>query len=445
MAKNKRGQGEGSIRERFKKTKDGKKVSIGWEARYTVGVDANGKQIRKSIYAKTSDDIKKALRKVLTDLDNGTYIEPTKMTLGDWLDTWFKDYVTHSIKPSTKVSYDLYINKHIKPKIGHLQLKDVRPEAVQKFYNEKLESGNLRKPKKDKQDKVNSEIKKGLSPKTIKNMHNMFHEAMEQALKNNLIARNPCKAVILPKINKHEMRVLNPKEQQKLLNISRTNRLGMGIILALATGLRLGELLALQWKDIDIKAGTLSVNRTVNRLKTFDEESKKKTAIVFGEPKTKTSRRTIPLQEVILKELKEYKKRQNREKVKNIAVYQKQGFIFANEIGNPVEPRTFQDLFYKLIKEAGIPNANFHCLRHTFATRALEAGIPAKTVSEILGHSNISTTLDLYSHVSLDLKKQSMEKLADLFTVNPVQQEIEEQKETEKDESKVVNFSKKSR
>jgi integrase len=444
MAKNKRGQGEGSIRERFKvDKKTGKKVSIGWEARYTVGVDANGKQIRKSIYGKTSDDVKKALRKVLTDLDNGTYVEPTKMTLGSWLDTWFKEYVTNSVKPSTRVSYDLYINKHIKPNLGHLQLKDVRPEAIQKFYNEKLVSGRIDKCKNEKGELVTRPG--GLNPKTIKNMHNMLHEALEQALKNNHIVRNPCKAVILPKIKKHEMRVLTPKEQQKLLEAARQDRLGMGIVLALATGLRLGELLALQWKDINTKAGTLSVQRTVNRLKTFDDDAKSKTAIVFGEPKTKSSRRTIPLQGVILKELKEYKKRQNREKVKNIAVYQKQGFVFANEIGNPIEPRTFQDIFYKLIKEAGIPGANFHCLRHTFATRALEAGIPAKTVSEILGHSNISTTLDLYSHVSLDLKKESMEKLADLFTVNPVEHQAKEDAAAEKQEAKVVNFPKKSR
>lgn len=413
-SKNKRGQNEGSIRQR----KDGT-----WEARYTVGKDNNGKQIQKSVYGKTKSEVRERLTSTLHELSTGLYVEPAKITFSNWLDTWFKEYISNSVKHSTKVSYDTYITKHINPKLGHIQLKDLRADTLQKYYNEKHSSGRL-------------DNKGGLNPKTIKNMHNMIHAALEQALKNNLVVRNVSEAVVLPKIKKREMRVLSPQEQKKLLEVARKNRLGMAIMLDLATGLRLGELLALQWKDIDMKTGILSVKRTINRLKSF-ENTGSKTTIVIGEPKTKNSKRQIPLQAVILRELRIHRIRQKKERKAAFGKYENQDFVFASLLGNPIEPRTFQDIFHDMISTAGIENANFHSMRHTFATRALEAGIPAKTVSEILGHANISTTLDLYSHVSLDLKKQSMEKLANLFTVNPVE---EQKKEAEKLENKVIKI-----
>jgi len=402
--KNKRGQNEGSIRQR----KDGT-----FEARYTIGKNTQGKQIQKSIYGKTKAEVREQLNTILHELSTGQYVEPVKITFGEWLDTWFSEYISNSIKLSTKVSYDLYITKHIKPVIGHVQLKDLRADTFQKFYNEKLLSGRL-------------DGKGGLNPKTIKNMHNMIHAALEQALKNNMIARNISESVVLPKAIKQEMRVLSPKEQQKLLDIARENRLGMAIVLDLATGLRLGELLALQWKDIDMKTGILTVRRSINRLKSFENNDGNKTSIVISDPKTKSSKRQIPLQNIILAELRIYKAKQTKEKKAALNKYQSNDYIFASLFGEPIEPRTFQDVFYGITEKAGIENANFHCLRHTFATRALEAGIPAKTVSEILGHANISTTLDLYSHVSLDLKKESMEKLSELFTINPVEQQKNE-------------------
>ena len=402
--KNKRGQNEGSIRDR----KDGT-----FEARYTVGKDAKGKQIQKSIYGKTKTEVREKLKAVLHELSTGSYLEPTKITFSNWLNTWFNEYISNSIKLSTKVSYDLYINKHIIPILGHVYLKDLKAETFQKFYNEKLLGGRL-------------DDKGGLNPKTIKNMHNMIHSALEQALKNNLLVRNVSKSVVLPKIIKRDMRVLNPKEQNKLLEVARKDRLGMAIVLDLATGLRLGELLALQWSDIDMKTGTLSVKRTINRLKSFNSGSGNKTSIVIGEPKTKNSKRLIPLQGIILRELRIHKINQRKEKKVAFGKYEDSDFVFASPLGRPVEPRTFQDVFYGMIEEVKIKAANFHCIRHTFATRALEAGIPAKTVSEILGHANISTTLDLYSHVSLELKKESMEKLSNLFIINPVEQQEKE-------------------
>jgi integrase len=178
----------------------------------------------------------------------------------------------------------------------------------------------------------------------------------------------------------------------------------------------------LQWKDIDLIKGIISIKQTLNRLKTYDTESKTKTTIVIGETKTLKSKRQIPLHQIMIKELRQYKLLQKQDKLKVGEMYNNDGFLITNEIGKPIEPRTYQYIFHRLMNTAGIAKGNFHCMSDTFATRALERGIPAKTVSEILGHSNISTNLDLYSHVSLDLKRDSIEKLADLFITNPVEQ-----------------------
>lgn len=392
----KRGQGEGCITQR----KDGT-----WAAVITVGRNPNGSQKRRFFYGKARNEVAEKMRKAITEIKTGLYVEPNKFSLGKWLDFWLTEYAENKIRLSTKVSYQLFITKHIKPTIGNILLKDLRGDILQRFYNDKLKNGRL-------------DGKGGLNPKTIKNIHNMLHEALEQALMNGLIIKNFCELVTLPKLIRKEMRVLSPDEQQKALATARTERLGIGIVLDLFTGLRLGELLGLQWKDIDLKNGILTVRQTLNRLKNFDTNIVNKTSIVLGETKTLKSKRKIPLHDIMITELKKYKLMQKKEKLKAGLIYEDNDFFISNEIGKPIEPRTYQDLFYRIIKKAEIQNRpNFHSLRHTFATRALEMGIPAKTVSEILGHSNISTTLDLYSHVSIDLKKDSINKLADLFSI----------------------------
>ena len=385
----KRGQGEGTISKR----PDGS-----WWGRITIGVDKDGKQKRKAFYGKTRADVQKKITAALNDINMGSYVNTPNVTLGSWLDTWFNEYAANSVKHSTKVSYDGIINKHIKPHLGRMKLTDIRPDNIQKFYNDKLENGRV-------------DGEGGLSPKTIKNIHNMLHKALQQALENGLINKNPSDFVSTPKITKKEMRVLSPEEHLKIVEASYGDKFGLIVRLGLETGMRLGELAALQWQDVDFADCSLSVNRNLNRLKNYDANIKSKTVIVLGEPKTKNSKRSIPLSDKMLNEFKDVQLKQAEAKQTWAEGYKEQGFIFASEFGDCIEPRTFQDAFKRILKDADIKDANFHALRHTFATRALEAGIPAKIVSEILGHSSVNITLDLYSHVSLDTKREAIKRI----------------------------------
>lgn len=388
-----RGNGEGSI---FKDK------SGNWRGVITIGVNADGSQKRKTFYGKTRNEVADKVNKALSDLRNHICIESVKMPLSEWLSHWLSTYAVHDLRRSTYVSYETYIRGHIIPLLGNVPLCKLTPQRLQEFYNYKLEKGRL-------------DGKGGLDPKTIRNLHNMLHKALEQAVKLELIPKNPCNATNLPKKTKKEVRYLSVNEQSQLLQAIKGERLGIGILLDIFTGLRLGELLGLTWENINLKRGSIRVCKTINRLKSFEQGADTSTKIYVGEPKTQKSKRTIPIFQEMIDALKEYKKEQDLEKENCYGIYQDKGYLLCNEIGEPLDPKTYQDFFKRMLKKAGLRDINFHALRHTFATRALEKGIPAKTVSELLGHSSITITLDLYSHVTEELKTEAVEKLRDLY------------------------------
>jgi integrase len=384
-----------------------------YSKRITVGSDqSTGKQKRITVTGKTQAEVRSNAQKARLEAEQGVYKDPSKITVKEWLSQWLEVYAKPAVRQSTFVSYEGYINNHIVPSFGAIQIFSLRADTVQRFYNDKMDSGRRDKAVNQKTGEL--EIKAGgLSAKTIRNLHNMLHKAFDQAYKNSLVLKNVIDLVTPPRVVKTEMRVLTQEEQKGLLEQAREHRLGIVVILGLGTGMRIGEMLALKWTDIDFNNKLLFVRHTINRLKNYGGDTK--TVIVIGEPKTEKSRRTIPLDDNLIERLKGHKKIQLSERLKAGNAYDSQDYAFANELGSPVEPRTYQDIFHKLTKQAEISNVNIHALRHTFATRALEAGIPAKTVSEILGHSTVSITLDLYSHVSVDTKRAAIEKIANLF------------------------------
>ncbi len=393
---NKNGNNEGSIRKRA----DGK-----WEGRYTDGRNADGKQIQRSVYGKTRKEVADKLHTILYQKQNGIYVTPNKLILSDWLNQWLINYAQITVRPSTYINYEGYVFNHINPILGKLPIQQITPNVIQNFYNSKHESGR-------------ADGKGGLSSKTIRNLHNMFHQAFEQAKINGIILNNPTDGTVIPKYEKKEMRVLSVQEQISLTSVIHMHRLGFAILFDLATGLRIGELCALKWSDINFNKQTVRISRTLQRIKKNSNEyieGECSTFISEGNVKTNSGFREIPIQDKIFEKLLIHREQQIREILYYGEAYQQNDYIFAMPLGSCVEPHTMRDAFNYLLRYANIEHANFHSLRHTFATRAIENGVNIKTLSDILGHSQVQITMDLYCHSSIDLMRDSVNRMADLY------------------------------
>lgn len=377
----KRGNNEGSITKRS----DGR-----WMARIAVGRDPQTGQLKRvSFYGKTRQEAADQMARALSDLSRGSFVKPEKMTVGEWLDIWLNEYKRPGVRQKTYDCYEVLIRCHLKPALGHIPLKDLRPENLQWLYNEKA--------------------KAGLSARTIHLIHVVIHGALEQAIKNQLVLRNASVATVRPREAKKEIQPLSLDQVSQLLAVIREDRPYPAILLEFSTGLRRGELLALRWQDVDLQAGLLHVRQ--NLVRVSNQTGDRKTRIIFQEPKTPQSRRTIPLPEDILEELKRHKARQAQEKLLLGQAYQDHGLIFCQADGKPMSPMNFTRSFDRMLKRAGLPDIRFHDARHTFATLMLELGEHPKTVQTMLGHSNIAMTLDLYSHVSLELERRAAARL----------------------------------
>lgn len=388
-----RGNGEGTIYRRNDGT---------WCGMLTNGRDpSTGKLKRVTYYGKTRSEVADKIYKAQSEIKTGIFIEPTKVKLAEWLDTWMKDYMKPKLRPTTFESYEYIVRIHLKPEIGNMMLRDLRPEHLQKLYNDKFERGKL-------------DGEGGLSSRSVRYIHMVLHNSLDQAIKNQLIGHNVSEATTLPRQTKKDIRVFSIEEQYKFITVLENERLSTAFKLDLATGLRLGELLALKWQDVALENESLSVKRSLKRVKLFEGE--KNSEIIFQEPKTKSGKRNIPLIPTIIEELKEHRKRQDDEKAFAGTSYEDNGLVFCTELGKPIEPRNMIRKFYKLVEDANLALTNFHALRHTFATRALESGMNPKVLQEILGHSSITMTMDIYSHAMPDFKKSSIMKMDYLFS-----------------------------
>lgn len=394
----KKANGEGSITKRA----DGR-----YMGRYTV----NGK--RKTVYGVSHEDVRQKLHEVLNDIAKGTYVEPSKDTVASWLREWLVTYALPTVKQSTYVSYEGYVRIHLIPELGDTKLTALTREQLQRFFNKK--SGDAKG-------------KKGLAPKTLKNLYNMLNEAIEQALINDRLIRNPLHGVKLPKVTKNDVRILTPDEQAALQKASENAReiQAFGIIFTLSTGVRMGELIGLQWSDVNFSKHSIRVNRTVGRLQKINEDGSlvkkadgvKTTELVVRTPKSITSRREIPLFDELWNGLMAYRQKQKELMEAFDTDYDDKGYIFCNSMGKVYDPKVFEVLFKRTLKAGGLEDINFHALRHTFATRALEAGMDVKVLSSILGHAQASTTLNLYAHALPDHKRASMEKMSEYYTAS---------------------------
>jgi integrase len=376
----KRGNGEGSIYPY--KNKAGK--VIGYRGSYWV-YTAEGPK-RRYVSAKTRQECAKKLTKAMADRDGGLIFDAGSLTVGDYLEGWLKD-AESTVRRSTFEGYEYAVRPHIVPALGRIKLKDLTPAHLRSFYRDRLDSGR--------------------APSTVHKLHVVLHKALKAAVADGLIPRNAAAGLKLPRITREEIDPLTEEEARRLLETASGDRLEALYVLALNTGMRQGELLALKWDDVDLERGVLRVRRTLTHV---DK------AFVLGEPKTKNSRRTIRLTTSAVTALRAHLSRQLEEMERMGSLYRPGGLIFATESGTLINPSNLRNRSFKpLLKRAGLPPARFHDLRHTCATLLLGRDVNAKVVSEMLGHSSISITLDIYSHLLPDMQEKAAKALEEAF------------------------------
>src|SRR5215218_5669077 len=356
-----RGNGEGSITRH-------KKSGL-WMARYTVETPTGPK--RRTIYADTRKEAAEKLAKALSDRADGIVVDDKNLTVGEYLDRWLSDCVRGTVRDSTYSRDKYLVTNHIKPSIGRVKLKNVNALQVQSLYRERLDSG--------------------LSCSTVQKIHHVLHKALAQAVRWNLIPRNPADAVKAPTPTPKEMHPLSALEARRLLEAARGDSLEALYVLAIHTGMRQGELLGLKWADVDLENAIVRVRRTLTR---------KGTGYVLGEPKTKKSRRTVRLTQKAVEALRSHRVRQAREKLRIGSLYQDQDLVFAGRNGGLINPSNLRQRSFKpLLKRAGLPQITFHDLRHTYASLLFQKNVHPKIVSDTLGHASVAITLDTYSHM----------------------------------------------
>jgi len=389
-------QGSGTIRKKTVKRK-GQEYTY-WEARVTIGKDpGTGKQIQKSFSGKTQKEVREKMQAAAVALNGGTYREPSKMTLGEWLDVWTEEYLG-DIKPFTVVSYRGQVENHIKPALGAVKLEALTPHTVQGFYN------SLSKPKTVKLKDGTVKEKAGLSPKSIKNVHGVLHKALQQAVENQYIRVNPADVCKLPRVERKELQPLDEIQMAAFLKAIKGHRFETLYTVTLFTGMREGEVLGLRWDCVDFERGTISIDKQLQR------EKKKNSQYVFSSLKNGKGR-TIAPAPWIMAYLKNHRAQQAKARLKAGPMWENSGLVFTDEVGHHLAIHTVYKNFKALVASIGCPDARFHDLRHSYAVAAIRAGDDIKTVQGNLGHATAAFTLDVYAHVTEQMKQASAQRM----------------------------------
>lgn len=356
-----------------------------WEGRYTIGFDPKtGKQQQKSVYGASQKEVRQRLTQILSEIDDGSYIEPCSMKLETWLDIWLKEY-TMNLKPTTYSCYESSVRVHLKPNLGRFQLSTLAPHMIQHFYNELLNE-------------------KHLSPKTIKNINGTFHKALEQAKKLGYIRNNPLDAVILPRVEKKEVKTLEDDDLIRFLNIIKGEPDELIYFVTVFTGLRQGEVLGLTWDCVDFENSVLLINKQQAYLKRTKE-------FVYMSLKNGKARALTVADEVMDALRQQQEKQHQWEIAAGSAWSNPMQLVFTNELGEHMSNKTLYNRFKRLMKANGFDDLRYHSLRHTFAVSSLRAGDDIKTVQENLGHATAGFTLSTYAHATPGMKRESANRM----------------------------------
>ena len=373
-----RGNNEGSITQR----KDGR-----WEGKVSLGYRPDGTRVRKSVYGKTKTDVRNLMKALDREHAAGIPVDLKRQTVAQYMNTWLQDVAKGSVRPRTYNSYAQLTRDHLNPSLGRHQLSKLTPQHVQAMMNDKLASG--------------------LSPRTVQYMRAILRRALGQALKWGLVSRNVATLVDPPKPEHHDIQFLTPEQAKVFFQAVKGDRLEALYSVALTLGLRQSEALGLKWDDIDFMNRTLSIRRSLQRINR---------ELVLTDVKTKRSRRVIPLPNSVATSLKEHRDRQSFErKAMAMAWVNVADLVFTTPGGRPLDARGIVTQFKRHLVTVGLPDMRWHDMRHSCASLMLAKGIDARTIMETLGHSQISTTMNTYSHVIPDLQRQAADRMDELF------------------------------
>lgn len=369
----KRANGEGTIYKR----KDGR-----WTARLSM---PDGK--RKDFFGKTRQEVAGKLSAATEKRRQNVPLVDESETVAKYLTTWL-DGIQGTARPKTYTTYEGLVRLHAKPKIGQVRLARLSPQHLQDLYTDRLAAG--------------------LAPQTVRHLHAVLHRALEQAASWDLVYRNVADLVSPPRVPRHEMKALSADQSRELLKAASGDRLEALYVLALTTGMRLGELLALRWRDIDLENAALSVTATLTQAGG---------TMKLSEPKTVGSRRHVSLGAMAVESLRRHRVDQTAERLLRGPIWEDNDLVFANEVGKPIAPSNLRRRSFKpLLEKAELPQIRFHDLRHSAATLLMSQGVNPKIVSERLGHSRVSITLDLYSHVTPTIQREAAAMLDTVLT-----------------------------
>ena len=358
-------------------------VSLRKDGSVQAQITVDGKRISK--YFKTKREANAWRIETLNKIQNGMFNSGPQVLLAEYLAQWLiasKD----SVRPKTHIQYRQIVEQHINPMLGQIKLSELRPEMIQVAYNRKTAAG--------------------ISARTVRLTHSVLRSALNQALRMGLIYRNPATVVYQPKLKEAEMKVLDENQVRSFLIAAKGHRLETLFKLEVTSGLREGEILGLKWSDLDWENHQLKIQRQLQRVPGV--------GLIFSEPKSAAGRRMITLGSDTIASLKAHSSRQYAERVFAGDKWQENDLIFPSTIGTPLEPRNLFREFKDLLRKANLPDIRFHDLRHSFATLALSQGVSVKVVQEMLGHSDASMTLKVYSHTTPGMQREAAKKMDEI-------------------------------
>ena len=408
-------QGAGTIRKKTV-TRNGKPYTY-WEGRVTTGHDpGTGKQVQRSFTGKTQKEVREKMQAAAVELTAGTYTEPSKMTLGQWLDVWTAEYMGDK-KYLTVKHYKAQVREHIKPTLGAVKLSQLSPHMIQGFYNDLLENGRT-VPKRDADGKIIKKDGKAateqvpLSAKSVRNIHGILTKALSVAVGVGYLRMNPADRVTLPKVQRREICPLTDEQVKAFLQAADGDEYGTVLKVILFTGLREAEATGLTWDCVDFKAGTVKVCKQLQKRPLADGGA------TFA-PLKNDKTRTLKPAPFVMGLLKHRQAEQIAQRLRAGGAWegwsdlkeQKTALVFTTATGQNIQPQTLYNHYKKLAAQIGAPDSRVHDLRHTFAVLSLQNGDDVKTVQGNLGHATAAFTLDVYGHVSERMKDDSAARM----------------------------------